>query len=78
MPEVIKKEVKPRVKVYVKKRVDQFSLDNECGSFSNAVEKLLDNNDVLNEVKKLSHRCKVDHDYAENNFLIDIQKALGV
>ena len=51
-------EIQKRVKINVCNKIDLFIANEKLSgkkvvSFSNAVGKLLDNNDLLNEVKKL-------------------------
>lgn len=69
-------DVKPRVKKDVKKRMDQFCLDNDLNSFSKGVNLALENSEKLLQVTVLCERLAGDP-MCKFKFLSDLNGLLG-
>jgi len=69
-------EVKARVKKDVKKRMDQFCLDNDLNSFSQGVGLALTNSDTLSKVTVLCARLAGDP-ACSIKFLNELNELLG-
>lgn len=59
-------DVKPRVKRDVKKRVDQFCLDNDLVSFSQGIDLLLKKNKTLDSVRELCVKYNRDCGFSKH------------
>lgn len=69
-------DVKPRVKKDVKKRMDQFCLDNDLNSFSQGVDLALRDSDTLSKVTDLCKRLGGDP-LCMSRFLKELNDLLG-